>query len=206
MKINPADLEKMYLLDLIASAIVPRPIAFVSTVGEDGIFNLAPFSNFTPVCVKPPLVCLHIGWKKDGRKKDTLKNIEFSKDFVINIVNEDLAETMNQASAEYPSNVDEFREVGLTAVKSDIVKAPFVAESPVNMECKLVQIIEFGEIPTGGSLIIGEIVLFHIKDDLLIDNQIDVTKLKPIGRLGGGGNLYCRIKDIFEIERPYKPY
>jgi flavin reductase (DIM6/NTAB) family NADH-FMN oxidoreductase RutF len=203
MKIIPADLNKKDSHELLMSAIVPRPIAFVSTVGKDGVFNLAPFSAFAPLGLKPALLCLHIGYRRDGQKKDTVRNIEFSKDFVVNVVSENLAEAMNQAAAEYPSHVDEFKEVGLTAMKSDFVKAPRVAESPVNMECKLVQVLEFGEPPGGGHVIIGEVVLVHFKEELWMGNQIDISKLNPIGRLGG--QLYCRIRDIFEMKRPDLP-
>ena len=127
-------------------------------------------------------------------------NIETTKEFVVNVVNESIAEAMNQAGAEYPSDVDEFKEVGHTPAKSDLVKPPLVAESPVNMECKLTQILEFGEAPIGGHVIIGEIILIHVKDELWTGVDIDVSKLKPIGRLGG--QLYCRITATFEMERP----
>jgi flavin reductase (DIM6/NTAB) family NADH-FMN oxidoreductase RutF len=200
VKIIPANLNKKDSHELLMSAILPRPIAFVSTVGEDGIFNVAPFSCFAPIGMKPALVCLQISWKRDGQKKDTLRNIEFTKDFVVNVVDESMAEAMNQASADYPSDVDEFKEVGLTAVKSDLVKAPRVAESPINMECKLLQILQFGEISTGSNVVIGEVVLVHVKDELWADDQIDISKWKPIGRLGG--QLYCRMTDRFEMKRP----
>jgi len=200
MKLNPEELDRKGSHELLTSVIVPRPIAFVSTVGDDGVFNVAPFSAFASLGLKPAHVCLSIGWKRNGEKKDTLRNIEFTKDFVVNIVDETLAEAMNQASAEYPSDVDEFKQVGLTAVKSELVKAPRVAESAVNMECTLVQILEFGEVPTGNHAIIGEVVLVHVKDELWAGDQIDVSKLKAIGRLGG--QLYCRTTDIFEMKRP----
>jgi len=203
MKIIPANLNKRDSHELLMSAILPRPIAFVSTVGKDGIFNVAPFSCFTPIGMKPALVCLQISRKRDREKKDTLKNIELLKDFVVNAVDESMAEAMNQASAEYPSDVDEFKEVGLTAVKSDLVKAPRVAESPVNMECRLVQILDFGEVPTGSHVVIGEVVLVHIRDDLWTGDQIDISKWRPIGRLGG--QLYCRMTDRFEMKRPDVP-
>jgi len=116
-------------------------------------------------------------------------------------VDEALAEAMNQASAEYPSDVDEFKEVGLTPVKSELIRAPRVAESPVSMECKLTQILESGEAAAGGHIIIGEVLSVHIKDELWAGDQIDVSKLKPIGRLGG--DLYCRITDIFEMKRAF---
>ena len=201
MKIDPTDLDYRSSHELIRGVIVPRPIAFVSTIGEDGVFNVAPFSCFALICMKPVLLCVSISWKRDGQKKDTLKNIEFSKDFIVNIVDETLAEAMNQASAEYPSNVDEFKEVGLTPVKGDIVKAPMVAESPVNMECRLAQILEFGEAPRKTSFIIGEVLRVHIKDELYVSGEIPIYKLRAIGRLGA--DLYCRTTDIFEIKRLY---
>lgn len=201
MKIRLTNLTRKDSHELLMSSIVPRPIAFISTVGKDGVFNLAPFSCFAPVGLKPARVCLSIDRRRDGQIKDTLVNIEYSQDFVINVVNEDLAEAMNQASAEYPSNVDEFKEVGLTPVESDLVRSPRVAESPVNMECRLLQILEFGEIPTGGHMALGEVVLVHIKEELWVGDQIDPFQLKAIGRLGG--ELYCRTIDVFEMKRPY---
>ncbi len=200
MKLDPKGMRKRDLHELLLSAVLPRPIAFVSTIGEDGVHNLAPYSCFAPIGMKPPLVCIQIGWKRDGQKKDTLKNIEFSGDFVVNVVTETLAKAMNQSAYEYPSNVDEFKEVGLTPSKSDLVKSPLLAESPVNMECKMLQITAFGGIPMGSNVIIGEVVLFHVKDELWAGDQIDASKLKAIGRLGG--QLYCRTTDTFEMERP----
>jgi len=203
MKIDPSTLDFRKSHELLLGVTVPRPIAFVSTVGADGVFNVAPFSLFTVLSAKPPMVCLGIGRKRDGQKKDTLKNIEFSRDFVVNIVNEALAEAMNQSSAEYPSDVDEFKEVGLTPVKSDIVKAPMVGESPISMECRVVQIIEFGDAPRYTSIVIGEVIQIHINDDILIDGKIQASKLRAVGRLGG--ELFCRTTDIFEMKRAYIP-
>ncbi len=201
MKICPKDLEWKDAYRLLMSTVVPRPIALVSTIGENGIFNLAPFSGFGSMSIRPYLIHVNIGRQRDGQKKDTLVNIEFSKDFVINVVNEALAEAMNQSSAEYPSDVDEFKEAGLTPVKADIVKPPMVAESPVNMECQLVQILEFGESPKQNSVIIGEVVQVHIKDELYVNGQVQMSALNALGRLGG--NLYCRTTDIFEMERAF---
>ena len=198
MKIKPADLDRRGKHELMMSAIVPRPIAWVSTVGEDGIYNLAPFSAFSSLGQQPSLVCLSISLKRNGEEKDTLRNIRFSKDFVINVVTEDLAEAMNQSSFEYPSNVDEFKEVGVTPVKADLVKSPMVAESPVNMECKLAQILKLGE---GGYAVIGEVLLVHVKDELWSGEYIEPSLLKAVGRIGGL-NSYCRTTDIFEMERP----
>jgi len=201
MKISPRDISRKDSHELLMSAVMPRPIALVSTVGKDGVFNLAPFSCFAPAGLKPARVCLSIDRKRDGQKKDTLRNIEEIQDFVINVVDEGLAEAMNQSSAEYPSDVDEFKEVHLTPLRGELVKSPRVAESPVNMECKLVQILDFGEISADSHLVIGEVVLVHVKDQFWAGDQIDVLKLKAIGRLGG--ELYCRTRDAFEMKRPY---
>lgn len=203
MKITPSHLSKKSMHELVMSAILPRPIAFVSTLGEDGIFNLAPFSSFAPVGLKPALICLQIGWRRDGKKKDTLRNIEYAKEFVVSAVDEALAEAMNLTAVDYPSDIDEFKEAGLTAVKSDLVLAPRVAESPVNMECRLVRILEFGEAPTGSHIVIGEVLLYHVRDELWQGDEIDISKWKPIGRLGG--DLYCRTRDMFEMKRPPEP-
>ena len=200
MKIDPQNLRKRDCHELLMSAVLPRPIAFVSTVGEDGVFNLAPFSCFAPASLKPALICLEFSYKRDGQKKDTLRNIEFSGDFVVNVVDETLAAAMNQASADYPSHVDEFKEVGLTPIKSDRVKAPRLGESPVNMETRLVQILSFGAAPEGSCLVIGEVVRVHVRDGLWTGEEIALSKWKPIGRLSG--DLYCRISDIFEMKRP----
>jgi flavin reductase (DIM6/NTAB) family NADH-FMN oxidoreductase RutF len=140
------------------------------------------------------------GSKRDGTKKDTLLNIEYSKDFVINAVTEDLVVPMNQSSYEYPGDVSEFQKVGLTPVKADLVKSPLAAESPVNMECRVVKILEFGDIKRRSYFIIGEILLVHIKDELCINGEIQTDKLKAVARLGG--QFYCRTGDVFEIERP----
>ena len=149
--------------------------------------------------MKPLLVCFSVG-RTQGRKKDTLKNIEFSQDFVVNVVDEALAEAMVLTSASYPSQVDEIKEVGLTAAASDMVKAPRIAEAPVSMECQLRQILEFSEEGHVSSVIIGEIVLIHIKDDLMVDGHVDPSRLKPVGRMGN--NIYCLVKDVFEIKSP----
>ncbi len=200
MKIDPANLGHRDSHHLFVGAIVPRPIALVSTIGEDGVFNLAPFSAFTTVALKPALVGLSISRTREGQKKDTVANIEFSRDFVVNIVTETLAEAMNVTATPYPSDVDEFKEVGLTPVRADIVKSPMVAESPVNMECRLVQILEFGEAPRISNFIIGEVVRVHVKDEFWVDGEIQMTKLRAVGRLGA--DFYCRTRDVFEMKRP----
>ena len=200
MKVDPVNLEWREAYELLTSAIVPRPIAFVSSIGEDGVFNVAPFSWFTGICVAPMLVGFSVGRQRGGQKKDTLANIEFSRDFVINVVTEPLAEAMNQASADYPSDIDEFKEVGLTPVKADMVKPPMVGESPITMECRLEQILEFGHAPRLSSFIIGHVVRVHIRDELYSNEELQVSKLKAVGRLCLAS--YCRTTDIFEMMGP----
>ena len=201
IKVDVKNLDWVESHHLFVDSIVPRPIVLISTVGEDGIFNVAPFATITMVSVKPLLMGIEIGMRRDGQKKDTLRNIEFSKEFVVNIVVEAMAEAMNQTSADYPSDVDEFKETGLTPVMADIVKAPMVAESPIAFECRLVQILEFGEFPRLSSFVIGEVVRAHIKHEFYIDGKIQMPKLKTIGRLGV--NSYCRTRDVFEMEKAF---
>ena len=134
MKLDMADIHQKNLHHLLMGIVVPRPIAWVSTIGEDGVFNLAPYSAYCVVSARPAMVGFCVAGTMDGQKKDTLRNIESTREFVINVVNETLAEQMNMTSAPYTSDVDEFKEAGLTAVEADLVKAPMVAESPVNIE------------------------------------------------------------------------
>lgn len=202
MKVDPSTQDRLPVYKLLTSVVIPRPIAFVSTVGEGGVYNLAPFSFFTVLCSKPPVLGFSCG-RRQGEKKDTLRNIELNRDFVVNVVTDGLAEVMNQASANFPYGVDEFKEVGLTAVPSDRVKSPLLLESPVNMECRLLQIMDFGQAPDINSFIIGEVVQFHVRDELYQDGQVNMHELKALGRLGG--ELYCHTNNIFEMKRPY-PY
>ncbi|MFC2035842.1 flavin reductase family protein [Chloroflexota bacterium] len=200
MKIDPRNMDNMEFYRLFSSVVVPRPIAWVSTIGKNGIFNLAPFSFFGIISPSPALIYINIGRKRAGQKKDTLVNIESSKDFVVNIVSEDLAEAMNRSSTEYPSEVDEYKEVGLNPVKADIVTSPMLAESPVNMECQLFDMMEFGDFPRRSSVVIGEVVRVHIKEELYANGEIQFSVLRVLGR--HSGNLYCRTTDIIEMERP----
>ncbi|MFH1485631.1 MAG: flavin reductase family protein, partial [Chloroflexota bacterium] len=201
-KIDPSGLDRQSIYKVMTSAVIPRPIAFVSTVGEGGVNNIAPFSFFAVLSPKPPILGFTCS-RRRGEKKDTQRNIELNRDFVVNIVTDDLAQAMNQASDNYPYGVDEFKEAGLTAMPSDLVKSPRLLESPVNMECRLLQIMEFGKAPDISSFVIGEVVQFHIKDQLYVDGVVNMHELKALGRLGG--ELYCHTHDIFEMKRPY-PY
>ena len=200
MKIDPANLDARAVHELLTASIMPRPIALVSTISKDGILNLAPFSYCSPICNKPSLVGFSIGTKRDGTRKDTLLNIQATWEFVINIVNESMAEKMSQTAYVYPPDVDEFEEVGLTPVKADLVKPPLVGESPISLECRVAQIMEFGIVSRRNSFVIGEVLRFHIKDGLYADGKVQSPEVKTIGRMGG--DFYCRTTDCFDMERP----
>jgi len=145
-------------------------------------------------------VVFGVSWRRDGEKKDTLRNIESTKEFVINVVDETLAEAMNVTAVPYPPDVDEFKEARLTPVKADLVKAPMVGESPIHLECRLRQILESGEGLRKSSFIMGDLLRVHIRDELIVDGEIQMDRLKAIARLGG--EWYCRTRDLFTMPRP----
>lgn len=197
MQIDPTELDAGANYRLLISSVVPRPIAFISTVDADGVYNVAPFSMFMGASSNPPMLAVSIASRK-GIEKDTTKNIKLIQDFVVNIVDEDIAEEMNLASADLPPEVSEFDYAGLTPLDSVKVRSPRVKEAPISMECTLVKSIRIGRSPN--DLMIGEVVLFHVADELLEGRVVDVEKLKPVGRLGE--YLYCNVRDIFEMVRP----
>jgi flavin reductase (DIM6/NTAB) family NADH-FMN oxidoreductase RutF len=201
MKIDPTELNAKKAHDILTDIVMPRPIAFVSTIGEDGIHKVAPYSYFTAISHRPMIVGFSLSRKKKGIKKDTLVNIEHTKAYCVNVVSEDIAISMNRAAGAYPPHVDEFEKASLTPVKADIIGAPLVKESPINMECRLIQILEFGDEPEFTNFIIGEVVRIHINEEFILADKIQAKKLKLIGRLGGGGSAYCRTTDIFNIKR-----
>ncbi|GAB6072058.1 flavin reductase family protein [Venenivibrio stagnispumantis] len=201
MILDIKNLDESQIYKLMISTIVPRPIAWVSTVSKEGIYNIAPFSFYMGISSSPPLIAISIGKKNDITKKDTWKNIEEVGDFVINIVDYDLVEKMNITALPFDEHIDEFKEAGLTPIKSDIVKSPRIAESPINIECKKFAIIEIADM----GLIIGEILRYHIRDDLINEKgYVDTSKLKIVGRLGSAD--YCLItkENIFTLKRPDK--
>jgi flavin reductase (DIM6/NTAB) family NADH-FMN oxidoreductase RutF len=201
MKIEAAKTGRMELHDLLGTAMGPLPVAFISTVGPDGTYNAAPYSFGAPVCSKPAILCVSIGLRA-GQRKDTIRNIEYARDFVVNCVDESLIKQAVQASADYPYGVDEIKATALTAIKGEMVKSPRVSEAKVSMECKLVQklelIEEYKEGPGLRAIIFGEVVLAHIKDEVWVDGKIDPRRLKVIGRVGA--NLYSKPGEIFELK------
>lgn len=183
---------------LLVSTVVPRPIALVTTVSQAGHVNAAPFSFFNVVGSDPAIVVLGISNRPEGPPKDTAANILASGEFVVNLVSESIAQQMNTCATDFPANHDELKEAGLTAIPSTAVKPPRIAESPVNFECRLAQVVEIGRNRT----ILGEVLRMHIHDDLIDTERLYVRtdQLHLIGRMHGGG-MYTRTNDLFEIPR-----
>jgi flavin reductase (DIM6/NTAB) family NADH-FMN oxidoreductase RutF len=196
--IDPAQIGGAQSYKLLIGSITPRPIAFVSSVSPEGVLNLAPFSFFNAICGEPPIICFSVSNREP--RKDTLANIRATSDFVVNIVSEEIADQMNLAAGEYPPDIDEFELSSLTPVASELVRPPRVKESRVNMECRLMQIIEVSSRPRGGSLVLGEVVRFHVDDAIVTDFRIDPEALRTVGRMGGDD--YCRTRDRFQMFRP----
>ena len=202
--IDPATASAESIYKLMIGAIVPRPIAFVSTVDPQGVRNLAPFSYFTACSTNPPVVCFCAAVRSGPRpQKDTLENIRVTGEFVVNIVSEDFAEKMNATSAEAPPDIDEFELAGLTPLASELVRPPRVGESRIQMECRRRLIIQVSDKPGGGNLILGDVLRFHIQDEVLDGFRIDPDKLMAVGRMGGP--TYCRTRDRFDMQRPKWP-
>jgi flavin reductase (DIM6/NTAB) family NADH-FMN oxidoreductase RutF len=201
LRFDPAEHLPQNIYKMMIGCVVPRPIAFVSSIDEQGIYNLAPFSFFSAVCSKPPTILFCPGVRATtGTSKDTLRNVLATKEFVVNIVSEEFAAAMNQTSAEVGPEVNEFALSGLTPLASETVRAPRVAESAVQMECRLREAITISGEPGGGSIVIGEVLRFHVREDLFDNYRIDPEKLNAIGRMGGP--TYCRTQDRFDMERP----
>ena len=198
MIIDPLTHDNFYAI--LTGVVVPRPIAFISSISNSGTRNLAPFSFFNAVCSVPPTVVVSIKRHTGDKAKDTLSNIEETGDFVINTVVDSISEKMNITSAEYPTTVDEFEIARLTPLNSTIVRAPRVKESPVNLECQLKQIIPIGTGLEQYGLVIAEVVLAHIQDTIIDGNSINQSNLKAIGRLTG--NMYTHTHQLFAMNRP----
>ena len=201
MRIDPKQHAYREIYKLLIGSVVPRPIALVSTLSREGTPNLAPFSFFNAVCSNPPVVCFSTVVRGDGQGKDTLRNIEATKEFVVNIVSEDFTVQMNRCSEDFPPDVNEFEVSGLTPEPAVVVRPALVKESRIRMECRLVQVVSFGTgEPGSGSTIFGEVLLFHVDDGVIDNFRIDARTLKPVGRMGGP--QYCRTSDIFDLPRP----
>jgi flavin reductase (DIM6/NTAB) family NADH-FMN oxidoreductase RutF len=199
VEIDPASLCHRERYRLLIDVVVPRPIAWVTSVG-DGVVNAAPFSCYTFVSTTPPMLAIVCG-QKGGVSKDTVVNARTSGDFVVNVVTEELAPAMNLTSAEHPPHVSEVELAGLALAPSRFVKAPRLAQSPVNLECRFDRIIEFGDEPS--QVIVGTVVHVHVSDRLWSDGRVDCVAMRPLARLGGP--LYGALGEIIRMERPTAP-
>jgi flavin reductase (DIM6/NTAB) family NADH-FMN oxidoreductase RutF len=205
LSFDPAAYPQRLIYKLMTGIIVPRPIALVSTVDAAGNANLAPFSFFAGVGSAPPTVLFCPALRPSdtghaGKRKDTLRNAEETREFVINVVNEAIAAQTNTTAAEVGPEVNEFKLSGLTPLASEVVKAPRVAESPAQMECRLMQVIYTGDKPASGVIVLGEVVRFHVREDLVEDFRVDPAGLDAVGRMAG--NTWVRTRDRIELIRP----
>ncbi len=195
MQIDPASLSPRDAYRLMISCIIPRPIAFVTTLSRDGVTNLAPFSFFNGVSSDPPVISIAVATKRDGSKKDTWRNIEETGEFVVNVVVPELMDAVIIGARELPHNVSELDLSGLKTAPSALVKPPRVVESPINLECRLLRIVDVEE--TG--LILGRVVMVHAKDEILEGGRVDPRRLTFVGRMGD--DFYCRVTELFERKR-----
>jgi flavin reductase (DIM6/NTAB) family NADH-FMN oxidoreductase RutF len=209
LNLDPADFDPRQIYKLMTGIIVPRPVALVSTVDRDGVANLAPFSFFSGVGSNPPTVLFCPTLRAPGgapsklrseMRKDTLSNVEETGEFVVNVVSEAIAAAANASAAEVPPEVDEFVLAGLTPQASEAVRPPRVAESPAQMECKLLQVVYTNRAPGGGVVVLGEVVRFHVRESLVDDFRVDPAALDAVGRMAG--NTWVRTRDRIELIRP----
>jgi len=203
LSVNPKDIPTVKLHSYLLSAVAPRPIALASTVAIDGKPNVSPFSFFNVFSANPPILIFSPARRVRGNTtKHTLENAKATKEVVINMVNYDIVQQMSLSSTEYPAGVNEFKKAGFTMLPSEVVKPFRVAESPIQLECKINEIVELGSEGGAGNLIICEVVKLHIKEEFLNEEGvIDQQKLDLVAR--AGGSLYSRAKEgFFEIPKP----
>ncbi len=200
MLIDPSTLERRDITDLVNGLVSPRPIAWVSTLDLSGRRNLAPFSFFNAFSTRPPTVAIGPG-SRNGVNKDSLRNIKQSGEFVINIVDYELAVHANQTSAEFDASVDEWAVAGVTPLPSDDVRPARVAEAPASLECRVRAVVDLGsdQMPTN-SVIVATVTRFHVRDEILDGYRVRPEVLDAVGRMGG--DLWCTTRDRFSLQRP----
>ncbi len=200
MQFDPQEMAQRSIYKLLTGVIIPRPIGWISSISEDGIANLAPFSFFNAVGDDPPHVMFSTS-RSGNSNKDTLNNVLNTKQFVVNMVTEELAEQMNMTAHAVPSHESEFEFANLTPLSSVKVKPPRVSESPITMECELVHHYHLENHNNGGAtIIIGRIVMFHIDEQMLLEDfKINLETYKPISRLAGAH--YAKLGTLFSIKR-----
>ena len=195
MIVDPSEVTANVMYRLLTSVVIPRPIAFVSTVSADGRRNLAPFSYFNVISSAPPLIGIAFSDRADD-PKDSLRNIRETGEFVVNLVTEPLLEAMARTAGEWPRETDEFEIAGLKAEPARRVRAPRVAESPMHLECRL-----FREMTLGNAqFVVGEVLLVEVGDDALTEGRVDPMKLRAVGRLSG--ESYSLMREVVDARRP----
>ncbi len=195
MRIDPAYLDAETAYRLITGVVVPRPIAWVTSLSATGVLNLAPFSAFTFVSPKPPMLAISVG-RKGGIYKDTAQNILNNEEYVVHIADSSLMTAVHESSTEHPPDVSEVEELRLSTLPGERIKVPRLAAAPVAMECRFRQCLEFGE--TRSRLIVGEVLVFHIRDGLLNNGKIETEALDPIARIAGP--RYAKLGEIVTLK------
>ena len=195
MRIDPAYLDAETAYRLITGVVVPRPIAWVTSLSATGVLNLAPFSAFTFVSPKPPMLAISVG-RKGGIYKDTAQNILNNEEYVVHIADSSLMTAVHESSTEHPPDVSEVEELRLSTLPGERIKVPRLAAAPIAMECRFRQCLEFGE--TRSRLIVGEVLVFHIRDGLLNNGKIETEALDPIARIAGP--RYARLGEITTLK------
>jgi len=194
MRIDPAHLDAEKAYRLITGIVVPRPIAWVTSLSASGVLNLAPFSAFTFVSPKPPMLAISVG-RKGGTYKDTAQNILNNEEYVVHIADSSLMNAVHESSTEHPPDVSEVDELRLSTLPGERIKVPRLVAAPIAMECRFRQCLEFGE--TRSRLIVGEVLVFHIRDQLLQNGKIETEALDPIARIAGP--RYARLGEIVTL-------
>ncbi len=194
MIFDPDQMQRIERYHFMASALVPRPIAWITTVDEEGRTNAAPFSFFTGISTSPPLLCVSVGHRPDGTPKDTLHNAEATGEMVVNVVPFAEREAMVACAEAFPPDVSEVEEVGLRTAAAEVVAPPILVDAKVSFECVVDRVIDFG----ATSLIVGRVVRFHAADEILVDGLVSFEKLRPLGRMGGKEYLDC-VEGVMEI-------
>ena len=194
MIIDPAELDTTSVYKLLVGAVVPRPIAWVSSRSRDGILNLAPYSFFNVASREPPMLAISIGPRTGGEDypKDTLTNLRETQEYVINIVSMPLANAMFESATNYPPEVDEFERAGVTPAACMVVKTPRVAEAKINMECSVEHMLRLGS----DTLVIGRMHRYHVDDAIISNGRIDLLQLDPVARMAGN---FSKIETLFDL-------
>jgi flavin reductase (DIM6/NTAB) family NADH-FMN oxidoreductase RutF len=198
-RLDPADHDAENIYRLMTGIVVPRPIAWVTSLSSSGVLNLAPFSAFTFVAQKPPMLAISVG-RKGPIYKDTAHNILANEEYVIHIADSPLMNAVHDSSAGHPSDVSEVERLKLETIASEMIRVPRLAAPPVAMECRFRQCLEFGE--TKSRLIVGEVVMFHIRDGVLNNGKVETAALDPIARIGGP--RYARLGDIVTLHSVFQ--